>query len=147
MDRPTLIRRLRIAASVFCAVVAVALCVLWVRSYWRRDHVQGPWRDSGTINFWSSPGQLTIGTVRKPSSSWHLKTLKYPDAWLPPPVRWGWGGNALGTTVYFPQRVLVVVFALLSAAPWIRPRFSLRDLLIATTLVAVVLGLEVWAAG
>jgi hypothetical protein len=30
-------RKLRIAASVFFAVVAVALCVLWVRSYEKKD--------------------------------------------------------------------------------------------------------------
>ena len=39
-------------------------------------------------------------------------------------------------------------FAILAAAataPWIR-RFSLRSLLIATTLVAIVLGLVVWLA-
>ena len=35
---------------------------------------------------------------------------------------------------------------LIAAAPWLRWRFSLRTLLIATTLVAVVLGLIVWAA-
>ena len=34
-------RRVRIAVSVFFGVVAVALCVLWVRSYWWRDVV---WR-------------------------------------------------------------------------------------------------------
>lgn len=41
--------------------------------------------------------------------------------------------------------VLGVAF-LLAAAPWVPTRFSLRTLLIATTLVAVVLGLIVWAA-
>jgi hypothetical protein len=37
MGSPQLIRRLRIAASVFFALIAVGLCVLWVRSYWRAD--------------------------------------------------------------------------------------------------------------
>lgn len=42
MDRPQLIRRLRIAVSVFFTVLAAALCVLWVRSYWRTDLVHHP---------------------------------------------------------------------------------------------------------
>jgi hypothetical protein len=47
-----------------------------------------------------------------------------------------------------PQWLLVLSVLLLAAAPWLRcsARFSLRTLLIATTLVAVVLGLMVWAA-
>ena len=48
-----------------------------------------------------------------------------------------------------PLWILVVTGSLFAAAPWILPlarlrRFSLRTLLIATTLVAVVLGLIVW---
>jgi hypothetical protein len=39
---------------------------------------------------------------------------------------------------------LVAVAAALSIAPWLRFRFSLRTLLIAMTLFAVVLGLIVW---
>ena len=39
----------------------------------------------------------------------------------------------------------VVLFALLAAAPWIRWRFSLRTLLIATTLIAVGVGLAAYA--
>ncbi len=35
--RPGRFGRLRIAVSVFFGVLAVALCVLWVRSYWHSD--------------------------------------------------------------------------------------------------------------
>jgi hypothetical protein len=38
------------------------------------------------------------------------------------------------------------VVTLIAATPWLRFQFSLRTLLIATTLVAVVLGLVVWAS-
>ena len=37
---PRRFRRLRISASAFFAVLAVALVVLWVRSYWRTDYVR-----------------------------------------------------------------------------------------------------------
>ncbi len=47
--------------------------------------------------------------------------------------------------------MLTVICGALATAPWLRFRFSLRTLLIATTLVAVVLGLIVavlrWPAG
>jgi hypothetical protein len=39
----------------------------------------------------------------------------------------------------FPHRILVLIFALLAASPWVRYRFTLRTMLIATTLIAVVL--------
>ena len=32
---PKALRYLRIAFSAFCGIVAVLLCALWVRSYWR----------------------------------------------------------------------------------------------------------------
>src|SRR5262245_34901426 len=37
MNRPKLIRSLRIAWSVAWGLLAVLLCVLWVRSYWWRE--------------------------------------------------------------------------------------------------------------
>jgi hypothetical protein len=44
-----------------------------------------------------------------------------------------------------PYPLIVVLVTAIAAAPWIRWRFSLRTLLIATTLVAVVLGLICYA--
>jgi hypothetical protein len=53
-----------------------------------------------------------------------------------------WGDNWL---IVFPHWLPVLQCATFAAVPWIR-RFSLRTLLIATTLIAVVLGLIVWSA-
>src|SRR5262245_48974732 len=36
-------RKLRIAWSVAWGVIAVVLCVLWVRSYWRADALETPY--------------------------------------------------------------------------------------------------------
>jgi hypothetical protein len=49
--------------------------------------------------------------------------------------------------IQVPYWFIVLVTAAFSVAPWIQwsKRFSLRTLLIAMTLVAVVLGLVVWA--
>jgi hypothetical protein len=65
------------------------------------------------------------------------------------PRTWSFDSSRDGFRITFPHRLPIAVFALLAAAPWIRQlnrQFSLRTLLIATTLVAVVLGLAVWAA-
>jgi hypothetical protein len=43
-----------------------------------------------------------------------------------------------------PYWFAVMLMIVASATPWFPLRFSLRTLLIATTLVAVVLGLAVW---
>jgi hypothetical protein len=58
----------------------------------------------------------------------------------------GAGGRVPNYLLMFPHWFLVLLSAAFATAPWIRWRFSLRTLLIATTLVAVVLGLIVWAA-
>ena len=49
-----------------------------------------------------------------------------------------------GISIYF--WIPTLIFATITAAPWLRWRFSLRTLLIATTLLAVVLGLVVYLA-
>ena len=54
------------------------------------------------------------------------------------------GNYQSASTGLFATRVTVLVASRCRAFPWLRWRFSLRTLLIATTLVAVVLGLIVW---
>jgi hypothetical protein len=51
--------------------------------------------------------------------------------------------NAAVTAFRFPIWLLVLLVAAIGTAPWLPYRFSLRTLLIATTLVAVVLGVIV----
>jgi hypothetical protein len=57
-----------------------------------------------------------------------------------------WGFYISHSALDVPHWFLVLATIGLSALPWLRLRFSLRTLLIATTLVAVVLGLVVWAS-
>jgi hypothetical protein len=59
----------------------------------------------------------------------------------------GFGAYWLSSTDYgvlVPHWFLLVLAGTFAALPWLRWRFTLRTLLIATTLVAVVLGLAVW---
>jgi hypothetical protein len=64
--------------------------------------------------------------------------------------RWAFGAgidlkSILTSTLILPHWFPVLLFATFAAIPWLVPRrFSLRTLLIATTLVAAVLGLAVW---
>lgn len=73
MDRPQLIRRLRIAASVFFAVVTVAMCVLWVRAHWKVDSVYGPIINATHLVFTSRHGGIGIGVgklIEEPGFHW-----------------------------------------------------------------------------
>jgi hypothetical protein len=62
---------------------------------------------------------------------------------------WNYGADHYGRHVRIPHWAPALVLAVLSAALGIcRPyRFSLRTLLILTTIVAAILGLVVWASG
>ena len=61
---------------------------------------------------------------------------------------WKYGKYSLGgiTTYYFvaPYWILFLVASAIASVAWLTSRFSLRTLLIATTLVAAGLGLFVW---
>jgi hypothetical protein len=155
-------RKLRIAWSVAWGLVAVLLCVLWVRSYW--------WRDSGLIDISPSTyihisskfGKLIISdgqvAASAPSRRWLYTSLKFREN---EPVEKDIQGMPLhrgigfkrvrwkdGSGVILPHGFFVLATLAAAGAPWIPGNysFSLRTLFIATTLVAIALGLIVWAA-
>jgi hypothetical protein len=165
-------RKLRIAWSVAWGVVAVLLVVLWVRSYWRCDVVNLP--DNRMPPLAPSMSWMTEAISHRGLLAWASGALVFGNEawkWRIPPVECGdfkdGSGRPLPSVLGFkykelsakttrrPSEYIFVVpyyfpFFLtssLSLSPWIRQlrwRFSLRTLLIATTLVAVVLGLIVW---
>ena len=151
-------RKLRIAWSVAWGVVAVLLCVLWVRSQNRQDRLIR--HSSFGIEFRSYNGQTILEvnpSLNPPTVAfWEFKTRLADHVWYPPhPVipffgRLGidWGIHN-GTQFLFLPHWMLVALPLVCVSlvwadrfPW---RFSLRTLLIATTLVAVVLGAVVYA--
>lgn len=142
MDRPQHIRCLRIAASVFFAVVTVALCVLWVRSYqWNGFFYRVDNGNLTTIGLNKGQVYLTHSHgMAQPSFSrgWSYRGVRAALPATTSKQRLSW---------VCPFSIFTTVATVGVIAPWIRNRFSLRTLLIATTLVAVVLGLGVWAAG
>jgi hypothetical protein len=145
-------RKLRIAWSVACGIACVLLVVLWVRSYWWVDSIE----TRKTPTFWvvaSSRGALGVGynplVYPVADRDWKFESYS-PDYNEQMPVHSFLGfyihhlqGEA---AIVVPHWSLVLFTAVIAPLPWIRwsTQFSLRTLLIATTLVAVVLGLLVY---
>jgi hypothetical protein len=137
-------RKVRIGVSVFFGVLAVALCVLWVRSYLVRDYVQFSAR--GAVHVHSSCGMIEYSWLASRPKAWEYSTF--------PPHDYGdWKLHNLWRTGRTYQHALVP-FALVvgttivaTLLPWsgaVR-QFSLRTLFITTSIIAILLGLAVWA--
>ena len=153
-------RKLRITWSGACGIACVLWIVLWVRSYWTVTNIQ-----IGNIaghNF-----QLVLGTGHicfrledclADNGSDHptfATTFDNLDRTSPSFASFsgeGWSSSfslALNERerndikIVFSHWFAAAVLVLLSAAPWLSWRFRLRTLLIATTVVAVALGLIV----
>ena len=148
-------RKLRIAWSVGCGVLCVLLIVVWVRSFWRSDLIEGKGVGSrhhieigslrgflgvdyhysysrffGGNDNWSITSKpadnLNVGTT-----SWYGKILR----------------NSNETAIIVPHWIVLAVFLAIGVFPWLKrmSHFSLRTLLIVTTLVAALLGAIVYA--
>ncbi|MFL6546619.1 MAG: hypothetical protein ACJ8LM_15765 [Candidatus Udaeobacter sp.] len=141
------LRKLRIVFSAFCGLACVLLIVLWVRSYWRLQIVE---RMVGLHAFQISSvkGHFAIA-YRKPYAAlgrYYLSVLAGDAADWRKAGKAGFAYCRDGTVTELvaPHWLLAGCAGLLSATPWLRWRFTLRTLLVATTLVAVVLGLMMW---
>jgi hypothetical protein len=133
----------------------VLLIALWVRSFWQVDTVYANIGGMAAFKIESVSGSLIL--IRNPNGPWGINSQSvsewryrrdllqkfqnnlYQGKKTPPVV-------SLIATI--PHWIPVLLTAVFAAAPWVQrsKRFSLRTLLIATTLVAVVLGLVVYAA-
>jgi hypothetical protein len=129
-------RKLRIAWSVMCGLVCGLVIVMWVRSYstlYQIDIQPTVTSNQGHVYIgetFSGTGRTLIATNLLWDSVCQI------DGLLTITPR--------GTGVSIPDSCLMLIAGALAAVPWIPRRFNLRTLLIATTLVAVVLGLIVW---
>jgi hypothetical protein len=150
-------RKLRITWSMVCGLACVLLIVSWVRSYWRWDSLYGPIPGvCYTAN--SVQGQLSIGL----GGIFNTKAWGWGSVEAMESDKRNWLREFLGYEPRLgfciskpakpsPSRIVIFMshwFAVLSAAclavvVWLPRRFSLRTLLIATTLVAAALGLIV----
>lgn len=146
-------RKLHIAVSVFFGVVTVVLCVLWVRSgiFFVRGHFPGVPSFSVMSYRFDEPdlpnGAVTayvcFGLTPDPEAVWDIGRISFLSGGIPE----GFDFKIdFGTNVWLqaPHWFLSVLCGTVAAIFLFVPRFSLRTLLVATTLVAVVLGLVVW---
>jgi hypothetical protein len=153
-------RKLRIAFSVTCGIACVLLIALWARSYVARDMTRGVIGSNHLhLNVTSLRGEVAIAfdEWRGNSHPWIFESVSDHDNMVAvfssvlgrPPLSWlgfRWQFNPNLIVMVLPYWFLVMLSAVLAAAPWMRWRFTLRTLLIITTLVAAVLGMAVSVA-
>jgi hypothetical protein len=141
-------RKLRIAWSVGCGVACVLLVLLWVRSYWTWDIVSYD-RPPAFVAINSLRGCVQFNGAKNPSRNMDVgwrSTSKSIEGRFPhfaTTFGFAWLSSATSISVTVPHWLLISANFAIAFLPWLPWRFSLRTLLIATTLLAVVLGLIV----
>src|SRR5690242_7238395 len=146
-------RKLRVAWSVVWGVVAVLLVVLWVRSYCYSDTAYCQLIQSPTLAAISAEGRFFFGLEGGGSAGTQVQVVSFSISggvhpFLPVALaKTTFGFNAKkfssGWIVEVPPYLFITLASCVAATPWIqwKRQFALRTLLIATTLVALVLGL------
>jgi hypothetical protein len=162
-------RKLRIAWSVVWGLAAVLLIAVWLRSTHHLDVLFGPVYGSRNATISSGDGRLTIvafwSDPRGSMSQWthqiYLVQNLPADRESRPSLGFKKRGPLLGFSslqpakgngytnddgigVIVPYWFVFLIFGMLATLSWTTLRFTLRTLLIATTLVAVGLGLVAW---
>lgn len=157
MNRPRIIHWLRVALTAICVMVCVLLVGFWVRSFSWRDVIFVRQISSDYAEVSSIRGQLVFGAIFYPTGNreplepgyakWGIDSIPESTV-LDPFPNVGQQRGALGFRIYddgihsgfgVPYWLPVVILtwlAIFGALPWIPTRFSLRALLIVTTLVA-----------
>jgi hypothetical protein len=145
------------------------IVLLWNPPKWLRQTSQNWWQKakksaifvpgkgytiSGMPGYYAGDGNPMAPTVNPPWGSDGIRlnserptrtSRQYLSSVQGIENRWGFGAaNDWNTYVYvIPHWFSILAVTVLATVPWLRRRFSLRTLLIATTLIAVVLGLAV----
>jgi hypothetical protein len=138
----------RVAFSAVCGIACLLLVVLWVRTRFTCDHIFGPLTSTWDVIIASRQGGISFRLVRYSLPDWTWDELS-PEAFAHKiyPGILGLGLYLSPTKDDFvlrlPYWIFIVTTVAVATIPWIKWRFSLRTLLIATTLVAVVLWLAV----
>ncbi len=158
-----MLRRLRLAASVFCLLACIALGALWRRSYTSSD---GSWTGPPYASFNTARGYVVVNFTGNPLTD----PIRFGELWerfdsdpllravtpypMPTPERAWWEQDSTfgfhyaevlpgRTWINFPlwAPMLLACATALSLALGRPPRFSIRGALIATTAVAVGMGI------
>jgi hypothetical protein len=152
-----MLKYLRIAVTALSLTACVLLIALWVRSYWWADDVGTLSIGGHEITAGSYCGVTTFliyDAADAAQSEMYFDWYEIEEDYVPVAAffNYYWIEESYwvtGTTcIIIPHWFWVSVSLSIAAIPWIHrsKRFSLRTLLIATTLVAVVLGAIVYAS-
>jgi len=146
-------RKLRIAWSAGWGIAAALFVVLWVRSYWADISATRLSSSSVMTSVGANAGrvyclQLDLASRRAAgipfrSHGWELAVD--PDLKVETSPGFAWNSTPLVDIIQAPAWFVALVVAVLATIPWASTRFSLRTLLIVTTVVAVVLGAIIYA--
>jgi hypothetical protein len=191
MNRPRLVRGIKITWTALCGLAVILLLLFWVRSYFYSDSIAIAWispyqsLDLNSVRgrvavhllpsreWWNSvkaqaifvpeggymipglshhfdsngrPMELSLPEVGEKFVNVTSRQISYSDQHLIAAEklenRWGFGRGMY--SYLFPHWFLALVVAIVGAAPWLPWRFSLRTLLVATTVIAFTCGFIVW---
>jgi hypothetical protein len=131
MNRPRLVRALRIAWSVAWGIACVLLVALWVRSHYWIDLAFVPLNSSSFASFSSMPNLIGVGIsdIGLNGAAGKVSTLATEwlaaagDAWSDLP-----SFSITDEGITFPYWLPTFLFASIAGVPWLPRRFTLRTL-------------------
>jgi hypothetical protein len=148
-------RKLRIAWTTAWLLLAAVLCVLWWRSYWKLDMLTkcDVYHIKTTIG--SQSGEIYLAHYddrrsfyqyginnrwvmqQNASHGWKIVT---EESRAVPKLELRWDRNVDGFFVGVPHMYIVIAMVVAGLMPQLANRYSVRSILIATALFAVLLG-------
>src|SRR6187200_821987 len=113
-------RKLRIAWSVAWGVVAVLLCAMWLRSYWRKDYIRRV-EPNQTIAIASNSGAIRFTQAPVPSMQptpvWEMQTAE-ASAESPPSIRFSQDPWTAVFLIELPYWMFATLSAAVAIGPW-----------------------------
>jgi hypothetical protein len=137
------LRKFRVAWSVAWVIVTILLAVLWFRSYYYFDDELKyvDFRNRGWYLDSLHGGITFVTSLHDPQDPG--KWRQY-GAWETGPLDFGRFATSHSTSFRIPYWFACTTAATCALFPWCFQRFSLRTLLITTTLIAFLLGFITW---
>jgi hypothetical protein len=143
----------RVAVSIFFALLAVAFASWWLRSIHCCDRII--LKTTTKLLYVTSERSVIelLYICPKPDDDGVVRfeplvtepILRTSSITSPPARNFDWDSNEVVTTIAVPHSVLAAIAACLSVVSWFPTRFPICVTSLAASLVAVVLGLMMWA--
>jgi hypothetical protein len=148
-------RKLRIAWSVAWGIATVFFIVQWVRSYRTTELIVRLDPGNKVTTIGSNCGVVYFAkTTLRPTSLGPAQPPPTPHWWQYQSVAaernghtsFAWKSGPTFSILYIPYWFFVVISSAIGSLAWLSARFSLRTLLVATTIIALGLGAVMWVA-